>query len=61
MTPTWSQEKDWITSGTASINVPVYKRLGFTINLLDSFLNDPPPGFHKNSFQVATGLTYTLR
>lgn len=61
VTPTWSQQKDWMAAGTASVNVPVYKRLGFTINTLDSFLNDPPPKFRKNSFQVATGLTYTLR
>jgi hypothetical protein len=41
--------------------MPVYKRLSLAITALDTFLNDPPPGFKKNSFQFTTGLTYTLR
>jgi hypothetical protein len=29
--------------------------------MTDAFLNDPPPGFQKNSFQLTLGLTYSLR
>jgi putative salt-induced outer membrane protein YdiY len=46
--------------GTAGITLPVYKRLGLNANLTDAFLNDPPPGFKKNSLQFTTGVTYTL-
>jgi hypothetical protein len=60
-TPTWNIRKAWLAAGGASFAAPVYKRLTFTIGLQDNFLNDPPPGFHKNSFQATTGLTYTLR
>jgi hypothetical protein len=38
----------------------VYKRLSLAVSTLDTFLNNPPPGFKKNSFQFTTGLTYTL-
>jgi len=59
-TPTWNISSAWQASGSASFAAPVYKRLTFTIGVQDNFLNDPPPGFRKNSFQATTGLTYTL-
>ena len=61
VTPAWNNTNAWAAAGNASINVPVYKRLTFTTGLLDTFLNNPPPGFKKNSFQLTTGLTYSLR
>lgn len=59
-TPAWNQLSAWQVSGNTALSIPVYKRLGFTISLADSFLNNPPPGFRKNSFQLTTGLTYAL-
>ena len=41
--------------------MPVFKRLSVAISALDMFLNDPPPGFKKNSFQFTTGITYSLK
>jgi hypothetical protein len=41
--------------------LPVYKRLSVSTGIIDNFLNDPPPGFRKNSFQFNLGFTYTLR
>ena len=41
--------------------MPFYKRLNLTAGTIDTFLNDPPPGFKKNSFQFSTGVTYTLK
>jgi len=60
-TPTWNIRRAWLAAAGASFAAPVYKRLTFTIGMQDNFLNDPPPGFRKNSLQVITGLTYTLR
>lgn len=60
-TPTWNIQRAWQAAGSASFVAPVYKRLSFSIGVQDNFLNDPPPGFRKNSFQATTGLTYTLR
>jgi Protein of unknown function, DUF481 len=61
VTPAWNEMSAWMTTGEASFNAPVYKRFSFTLGVLDNFLNDPPPGFRKNSFQATTGLTYSLK
>jgi hypothetical protein len=60
-TPTWNNLDASMSSARASLTVPLYKRLGFTTGATDSFLNNPPSGFRKNSFQFATGLTYTVQ
>jgi hypothetical protein len=45
----------------------VYKRLGFQIGTQDSYLNNPPPSVYpapvnqRNSFQVTSGISYTLK
>jgi len=49
------------TQGGIRLTMPVYRRLSFTTGTEDSFLNDPPPGFRKNSFQFTAGATYTLK
>lgn len=58
--PGWSNTRDYSASASVGIIFPVYKRLGFNMNIIDSLLNDPPPGFKKNSFQFTSGLSYTL-
>jgi hypothetical protein len=58
--PAWSNSKAYSTSASIGVTLPVYKRFGFNANIIDSFLNNPPPGFKKNSIQFATGLSYTL-
>ena len=58
--PAWTNTRAYSAYGSVGIIFPVYKRLGFTTNVIDSFLNNPPPGFKKNSVQFTTGLTYAL-
>ncbi len=60
ITPTWNNLSAYAAAGTATLTVPVYKRLSFAVGTVDTFLDNPPPGFQKNSFQLSTGLTYTL-
>lgn len=45
----------------AGLLFPVYKNLGFTLGSQDNFVNNPPFGFKKNTFQFTAGLTYTLK
>jgi hypothetical protein len=61
VTPAWSVLNDYSAAASASVTVPVYKRLAFATSLADTFLNNPPPAFKKNSFQLNTGITYTLK
>lgn len=58
--PAWTNTRAYATYGSVGITLPVYKRFGFNANIIDSFLNNPPPGFKKNSIQFTTGLSYTL-
>ncbi|HEY7333751.1 MAG TPA: DUF481 domain-containing protein [Bryobacteraceae bacterium] len=58
--PAWNTLSAYSGNAGAGITVPLYKRVGFNVSMLDMFLNDPPPGFKKNSFQFTTGVTYTL-
>jgi hypothetical protein len=60
-TPAWNNTAAYSATGTASLTLPVHKRFSLAITSLDTFLNDPPPAFKKNSFQFTTGLTYALR
>jgi len=59
--PAWNKTNALSANGGAGITIPLSKGLGFNVSTLDSFLNDPPPGFRKNSFQFTTGITYSLR
>ncbi len=60
-TPAWNNTAAYSATGTASLALPIHKRFSLAITSLDTFLNDPPPGFKKNSFQLTMGLTYALR
>jgi hypothetical protein len=60
VTPSWNVGKAYSWTANTSLNLPVYKRLGFSVAAADSFLNDPPPGFKKNSFQLTMGVSYSL-
>lgn len=61
ITPAWTNTNAYSALGNLTLTMPVYKRLNITFGTVDTFLNDPPPGFKKNSFQLTTGLTYTLQ
>lgn len=60
VTPAWNNTEAYSANGSATFAMPVYKRLSLSIGTLDTFLNNPPQGFKKNSFQFNTGLTYAL-
>ena len=60
-TPAWNNIKAYSALGSAALLFPAYKQFGISLSVLDTFLNDPPAGFKKNSFQFTAGLTYTLK
>ncbi len=45
----------------AGLLFPVYKNFGFTLGSQDNFINNPPFGYKKNTFQFTAGITYTLK
>ncbi len=58
--PAFNYSKGYFTGFSSSLSVPIFKRLGVQIMGKDDYLNDPPPGFKKNSLQTGAGLTYTF-
>lgn len=59
ISPAWNNTNAYSATGAVSLTVPVRKHLGITMGTLDTFLNNPSPGFKKNSFQATTAITYT--
>jgi hypothetical protein len=60
LTPTWNNTNDYSAAFNAQLTVPVYKRLSGSAGFIDSYLNNPPPAFRKNSVQVTLGVSYSL-
>jgi hypothetical protein len=58
--PAWTYLHAYTGNGNINLTVPMVKRIGLTLSTADQYLNDPSPGFKKNSYQFSTGLTYTL-
>ena len=58
--PAWNETRAYSTYAQVGLVFPVYKRFGFNVNAIDSFLNNSPPGFKKNSVQFTAGIAYTL-
>jgi hypothetical protein len=58
--PAFNNANDYSYNLTAALAIPVFKRFSASISTIDNFLNDPPVGYNKNSYQFITGVTYTL-
>jgi hypothetical protein len=59
--PAWNDTNAYSAFANAALTFPVYHRLGFTLGGLDTYLNDPPVGFKKNSFTLTLGASYSLQ
>jgi hypothetical protein len=60
-TPAWNNTNAYSATAQAGLTFPVYKGFGFSVGALDTFLNNPPPGFKKNSVQFTTALSYAIK
>lgn len=56
----WNNTSAYSAIGSLGLAMPVYHRFSLSMNLLDTYLNNPAFGYQKNSFQFITGVTYTL-
>jgi hypothetical protein len=56
----WNNASAFSASGNSSVRMPVYKNLGFSVSLIDNFLNNPQSGYNKNSLQFSTGFALSL-
>jgi hypothetical protein len=58
--PTWNDTNAYSGAFNLLLSMPLYKRLNASTGFIDSYLNNPPPAFRKNSVQLTVGLTYAL-
>jgi len=58
--PSFNQPSDYTANFLANLGVPVAKKFNITFGVVDNYLNNPPPGFQKNSFQFVTNITYKV-
>ncbi len=56
----WNNTSAYSAIGALGLALPVYHHFSFSMNLLDTYLNNPAAGYQKNSLQFITGVTYTL-
>jgi hypothetical protein len=58
--PSFNQTSDYTANFLANLGVPVAKRFNINFGVVDNYLNNPPAGFQKNSFQFVTNITYKI-
>jgi hypothetical protein len=58
--PAWNHPSDYSAMVTGALVLPTYKKLSTSLSVTDNFLNDPSPGYNKNSFQFVAGVAYAL-
>jgi hypothetical protein len=61
--PAWSDMHAYSVGETNALLLPVYKRLGFSVGTVETYLNDPAvtvPPTKGNSFQFNLGVSYSL-
>lgn len=58
--PQFNYAQAYTANATVGATMPIIKTFALTVQAIDNYLNDPPPGFKRNSTQYTTGLTYTL-
>jgi hypothetical protein len=58
--PAFNDTSAYTGNAYANFAIPVKKRLAITIGGIDSYINEPPLGFKKNSFEFVTQLTYKV-
>jgi hypothetical protein len=56
----WNNASAFSASANSSVRMPVYKKLGFSVSVIDNFLNNPQVGYKKNSLQFSTGFAFSL-
>jgi hypothetical protein len=61
ITPEWNNMNAYSANASVSLSIPVVDNLAFSVQAIDSYLNDPAPGFTPNSLQINAGLSYTLK
>ncbi len=58
--PAFNDTKAYTGNLFANLAIPVKKRISISIGGVDNYINEPPAGFKKNSFEFLTQLSYKI-
>ncbi len=58
--PAWNNPHAYSGNAGVVVTAPLFRRLSMNLTTTDSYLNNPDPGYKKNSLNISTGFTYTL-
>jgi Protein of unknown function, DUF481 len=58
--PSFNDSRYYTANDFINLAIPVSKRFGITLGGIHSFINVPPGGFKKNSFEFITQLSYKI-
>lgn len=61
VTPAFNVPSAYSALANVTLSLPLYKRFNLAFGTSDSYLNNPPPGFKKNSFQFTAALAYSVQ
>ncbi len=56
--PAWNNPNAYSANGNLNLALPAFHRLTVNFGASDNFINNPPTGFQKNSFQFSTNFGY---
>ncbi len=59
--PSWNDTTAYSANLTGALALPLFKSFNANLAATDNYLNNPSPGYRKNSFQFVTGISYTLK
>jgi hypothetical protein len=59
--PAYNRTNAFQMSGSSSLSVPLYHSLSLDMSVVDNYLNNPQPGFLRNSLQVTSGFEFNLK
>jgi hypothetical protein len=60
VTPSFNVPTAYSANFLTNLGIPVTKKINLTAGFQDSFLNNPPAGFKKNSLLFTTAITYKI-
>ncbi len=60
VTPSFNVPSAYSANFLTNLGVPLTKKINLTAGFQDSFLNNPPVGFKKNSLLFTTAITYKI-
>jgi hypothetical protein len=59
--PAYNAAQAFQASGGSSWSMPIYRTLSLNVGLIENYLNNPQPGFRRNSLQFTSGFQFAFR